>query len=77
MPQHVHPLLHEIKDDAQRPHVRLRGISLPGNHFRRDVVECAARIVQLLLREDQLRETEVANLHVVQVLITQNVLRLG
>ena len=41
-----------------------------------DVVQRAARVVQPLLREHQLREAEVADLHVEQVLIAQNVLRL-
>lgn len=41
-----------------------------------DVVEGAARIVQLLPREDQLAETEVADLHVVQIRVAEDVFRL-
>ena len=42
-----------------------------------DVVQRAARIIQLLLRKDQLAETEVADLHVVQVCVAEDVFRLG
>ena len=76
----------QIEDDAQRPHVCLRRVALLRDHLGgypslfhlspTDVVQRAARVVQPLLREHQLREAEVADLHVEQVLIAQNVLRL-
>ena len=76
----------QIEDDAQRPHVRLRRVALLRDYLGgypslfhlspTDVVQRAARVVQPLLREHQLREAEVADLHIKQVLVAQNVLRL-
>ena len=81
------PHSQQVEDHAQRPHVRLRRVPLHRDHLWcyaviadlercTDVVQRSARIVQLLLRKDQLAESEVADLHVVQIRVAENVLGL-
>ena len=74
----------QIEDDTQRPHVRLRRVALLRDYLGgypslsrlspTDVVQRAARVVQLLVGEHQLRQTEVADLHVVHGVLAQDVL---
>ena len=63
-------------DDSHRPQISLLAVPLHGQHFRSYIGERAACSVHLLLREDHLRQPEVGDLEVVQLLSAQDVLGL-